>query len=154
MTEKKSIDKRPRPVTDSSALDGLIGFHIRLALLAMRRSFFQHVGDGGVRPGLSSLLQLVAINQGASQTQLSEALGIDKATIVSLIDDAEASGWIVRRRASDDRRRHELVLTGKGKKAAARLAKQTLEHEKKFRSRFSDRELADLIEYLQRIHSQ
>lgn len=141
-------------MTDSSALAGLIGFHIRLAMLAMRRSFFQHVGDGAIRPGLSSLLQLVASNRGVSQTELSAALGIDKATIVSLIDDAESQGWISRKRATDDRRKHELVLTAKGKRAAARLAKQTREHEQKFRDRFSEQELETFIEYLQRIYSQ
>ncbi len=149
----KANDERQESATDSSALAGLIGFHIRLAMLAMRRSFFQHVGNGGVRPGLSSLLQLVAGNRGISQTQLSEALGIDKATIVSLIDDAESEGWLSRRRAADDRRRHELVLTAKGRKAAAKLAKQTREHEKKFRDRFSKQELEQFIDYLQRIYS-
>jgi DNA-binding MarR family transcriptional regulator len=144
---------RARPGADQSALEDLIGFHIRLSMLALRRSFFQHVGDGGVRPGLSSLVQLLAANEGVSQTELSESLGIDKGTIVSLIDTAESSGWITRARAEHDRRRHELVLTDKGKAVAKELGEQTREHEKKFRARFTDEELANLIDYLKRIYS-
>lgn len=151
MAGKKT--EKPKSGLDASALEGLIGFHIRLALLAMRRSFFQEVGEGNVRPGLSSVVQLLAMNPGASQTELSARLGIDKATLVSLIDTAESSGWITRARATDDRRRHELALTREGRAMARRLGEQTKEHEKKFRARFSDKELEDFIEYLKRIYT-
>ena len=85
---KKPAGKR-RPV-DTQPLDGLLGFHIRLAMVELRRSFLRHVADGSVRPGLASLLQLVAANPGASQIELSRAMHTDKASLVSLLDQAEA----------------------------------------------------------------
>jgi DNA-binding MarR family transcriptional regulator len=144
---------KSQTTVDVSALEDLIGFHIRLAMLAMRRSFFRHVGGGDVRPGLSSLLQVLSSNQSASQTELAASIGIDKATIVSLIDAAESSGWIQRSRDPRDRRRHVLILTDEGKAAVKQLRQQTRSHEKKFRARFSDKELNDLIEYLKRIYA-
>lgn len=135
-------------------LTGLIGFHLRLALLELRRSFSQHVGEGAIRPGLASLLQLAATNPGFSQTELADALGVDKASLVALVSDAESEGWVRRRRAAADRRRYHVVVTAKGKQMAAKLAKQTLEHERKFRDRFSERELDTLIAYLRRIYAK
>ena len=37
---------------------------------------------------------------------------------------------------------------------AAKLARQTMEHEEKFRELFSEEELERFIEYLQRIYAQ
>lgn len=149
-TGKKPVRSR-RPV-DTQPLDGLLGFHIRLAMMELRRSFFQHVADGGVRPGLASLLQLVAANPGASQVELSRAMHIDKASLVSLLDQAESSGWLNRVRSKEDRRRHELKLTPKGERMAASLRKQTMRHEKKYLDRFTPDELEQIVKYLQRIY--
>lgn len=130
---------------------GLIGFNIRRAQLALRRSYFKSVADGNVRPGQASLIQLIGANPGASQVELAKALGVDKATIVSLIDRSEKAGWVVRKPGRQDRRRHELHLTGEGEKKRRQLQRQMHDHEAAFRDRFNERELKQLLEYLQRI---
>lgn len=109
--------KRRRPL-DTQPVDGLLGYHIRLAMMELRRNFFQHVGEGNVRPGIASLLQLVAANPGASQVELSRAMHVDKASLVALLDKAEGAGWLLRVRSKTDRRRHELRLTSAGQGAA------------------------------------
>ncbi|MCP5146270.1 MAG: winged helix-turn-helix transcriptional regulator [Gammaproteobacteria bacterium] len=158
ISKKKTIKTRdtrsadPALEVDSDVLDGYLGYHIRRAMQAMRRSFFQNVGSGTVRPGQASLLELVARNPGASQVQMAEVLGFDKATIVSLIDDSEAAGWITRQRSPVDRRRHELVLTKVGEQFVTRMRKQTGAHEKSFRTRFTDAEMAQFVDYLQRVY--
>jgi DNA-binding MarR family transcriptional regulator len=81
-------------------------------------------------------------------------LQIDKATLVSLIDTAEDKGWLIRQRSTVDRRKHEVIPTAEGEKVAAELARQTMKNEKKFHARFTDEELARLIEYLERIYSK
>jgi DNA-binding MarR family transcriptional regulator len=43
-------------------------------------------------------------------------------------------------------------MTPKGEEVVKQLAAQTIRIEKKFRSRFTERELAQLVEYLQRIY--
>lgn len=149
---KKSAKKTRRPPIDMEPLDALLGYHIRLAMMELRRSFFRHVAEGGVRPGLASLLQLVAANRGASQVELSRAMHIDKASLVSLLDQAEAAGWLRRVISKEDRRRHELALTPTGEQTAATLRKQSLRHEKKYVDRFSASELEQMVEYLRRIY--
>jgi len=168
MTEKtKSKKKKPankgkavsgkdkaRPVVDTAVLDPLIGYHLRRAMAAVIRSYNQNVLGGAIRPGLASLMRLVATNHGASQVDLSRALQVDKASLVALIDTAEENGWLRRQRSKVDRRRHEVTVTAKGKKVVAELAEQTLQNEKQFYERFTEKELANLLEYLQRIYTK
>lgn len=134
------------------SLAHLIGFNIRRAQLAMRRSYFKNVDNGDVRPGQASLLRLIGANPGSSQVELAKALGVDKATIVGLIDRSEKAGWVVRQPGHTDRRRHELRLTKAGEKKGAQLERQVQEHEAVFRARFTKKELDDLLGYLQRIY--
>lgn len=146
------VSRNPPPEMDMSAMKPMIGFHLRRAMATMIRSYNRNVFDGTIRPGLASLLRLVVDNHGASQVDLSRALQIDKATLVSLIDTAEENGWLVRQRSTVDRRRHEVVPTPEGERVAAELARQLMKNEKIFHSRFTDEELAQLIEYLERIY--
>jgi DNA-binding MarR family transcriptional regulator len=144
--------RRKLPV-DTQALDGLLGYHIRLAMMELRRSFFRHVGEGGVRPGIASLLQLVAANPGASQVELSQALHVDKASLVALLDKAEGAGWLKRIRSKADRRRHELHLTPSGQSAAEKIGLQMQRFEKKYIDRFTPEEVEMLVDYLRRIYN-
>jgi len=150
----KSAGKSRDEGIDASGLEDLIGFNVRLALAELRRSYFLHVWGGNMRPGLASLLRLVAKNHGASQVELARAMHVDKATLVALMDTAEEEGWLKRQRSSTDRRRHEIILTPEGEKAVKELARQTLRHEKRFRSRFTDKELEKFLEYLRRIYQK
>ena len=58
-----------------------------------------------------------------SQQELGEQLGIDRTTIVELIDELEAKGIVARRRNPADRRSYALSLTPRGRTAQKRAAK-------------------------------
>jgi DNA-binding MarR family transcriptional regulator len=147
-------EPRARPTVNTDVLTGLLGFRMRLAMTELRRSYLKNVAEGQVRPGFASLLQLIAVNPNASQAELAEALHLDKATLVALIDRAESAGWLSRQRAQQDRRRHELVLTPRGVEKVKKLARQTDQFDEKFRARFTAKELARLMEYLERIYAR
>lgn len=49
-----------------------------------------------------------------AQSQMSEALGMDATGIVALLNDLESRGLVERRRAAQDRRRHNVVITAAG----------------------------------------
>lgn len=57
-----------------------------------------------------------------SQHELGEELGIDRTTMVELIDDLEAKGVVVRRRNPADRRAYSIQLTSKGRAVQKRAA--------------------------------
>ena len=58
----------------------------------------------------------------ASQSQLSELLGVDASDMVRLIDSLEKQGWVTRERDPKDRRRQLVTPTKKGKKVQGELA--------------------------------
>jgi DNA-binding MarR family transcriptional regulator len=128
-------------VFDMDVLPSLLGFNIRRAQIALWRDFHQNVAEGEIRPGAFSALALINGNPGLSQTELANLLGIDKASMVSLVDRLEDEGWVIRKRSTDDRRRQGLFITAEGTRTFKSLRREMLEHERK-----------TLIELLQRLH--
>ena len=137
---------------DLDCLPTLIGFNIRRAQIALWRDFNRSFPDGEVRPGVFSALLLANANPGIAQIDIANQLGIDKASVVSLVDRMELSGWVVRRRSTEDRRRQGIFLTPAGAKVCRSLRKEMIDHERKFVSRYSEQELRLLISLLRRLH--
>jgi DNA-binding MarR family transcriptional regulator len=61
-----------------------------------------------------AVLVAIADGDGPSQQEVADALGIDRATLVALADDLEASQLISRERSDQDRRAYALKLTSAG----------------------------------------
>ena len=137
---------------DLDCLPTLIGFNIRRAQIALWRDFNRQFSDGDVRPGVFSAMLLANANPGIAQIDIANQLGIDKASVVTLIDRLENSGWVERRRSTEDRRRQGIFLTPAGAKACRALKKEMIEHERKFVSRYTEQELRVLISLLRRLH--
>jgi DNA-binding MarR family transcriptional regulator len=77
----------------------------------------------GLSVRLCGVLNLLAEGP-ISQQALGEQLGIDRTTVVELIDELEQQGVVVRRRNPADRRSYALTLTPRGhtvQKRAARI---------------------------------
>lgn len=97
------------------------------ALLVLAARSGQELARRRLQPlGLSvqmcGVLNLLAEGPISQQT-LGEQLGIDRTTVVELIDDLEAKGAVVRRRRPDDRRSYALSLTPSGKALQKRAAR-------------------------------
>ena len=92
-------------------LPKLLGYNLRRAHQASWRTYVSFIGENKIRPGLFSLLCLVRSNPGIAQIELGTHLGVDKASIVALLDRLERAGLIERRRSTRDRRRQGIFLT-------------------------------------------
>lgn len=138
---------------DTDILHTLLGYNIRRAQIVLWRDFALTVAEGEIRPGMFSALALVHANPGIAQVELSSELGIDKASMVALIDRLEDAGWILRTRSSEDRRRQGITLTANGERTYKSLKREMLDHERKFAALFTPRERDQLVKLLQRFHS-
>ena len=81
------------------------------------------LGSLGLTTALFALLNVVNAREGAIQQELGATLGIDRSTMVSLIDELERAGLARRRPSATDRRAREVAITPKGR----RLLKQARE---------------------------
>ena len=78
------------------------------------------LGSISLTPALFALLNVIGAREGAIQQELGTALGIDRSTMVSLIDQLEGAGLARRRPSATDRRAREIAITPKGRRLLQR----------------------------------
>lgn len=139
---------------DLGALPQLLGFHLRLAHVAVYRDFMASLSHLDLTQKQCATLQLIEANKGVSQVDLASTLGTDRATMMAMIDRLEQRDLLVRRRSVEDRRRQELYLTEAGQALVTEAKAVITEHEARFVSRFKPAELKALVQALRRIHRQ
>jgi DNA-binding MarR family transcriptional regulator len=77
------------------------------------------------------VLTVIEHNPGLSQTQVCDALGIQKANFVAVLDHLVGCGWVTRKPAPNDRRSYALVLTSAGKLLMNKLHRIAEQHEQR-----------------------
>ena len=92
----------------------------RLAKQVMRRSSPALLG---MDLRLLMALSYLGDHDGAPQQELVDALCMDAKNVVLLLNELEDLGHLVRRRDSEDRRRHRVQITAAGRRALERAAR-------------------------------
>lgn len=132
-------------------VDEMIGFRFRRIQNEIGRRFKQRISRDEVNTGTFSALALIDANPGLSQAELSAEIGMDRATIVALVDALEGNGWAKRTRDKADRRRHSLGITAAGRKELARLGALALQNEEVLRRAIGAGGMKDLFALLDKI---
>jgi len=146
------VERAAGAKVDLGVLPKLLGYNLRRANQASWRTYVSFIGEHKIRPGLFSLLCLVRFNAGISQIEIGTHLGVDKASIVALLDRLERAGLIERRRSLRDRRRQGISLTDAGTKEFDSLMTQVRALERHMASRFNKPELEQFLGYLHRMY--
>jgi DNA-binding MarR family transcriptional regulator len=111
-------------------LDELLGYQLRRASQAMLDDLQTSLDELELRPTSASVLLLVAVNPGTTQSRIGQVLAIERANMVPMTAKLIKQGLLTRARA--DGRSHGLHLTEEGKKAVAKIRKRIANHERKF----------------------
>lgn len=103
-----------RPGDDAAAPIDLLGYLLKHAHLR-----FTALTDAALEPfGIDSkdlgALRVLADHEPRSQLQVAQVLGVDRTTMVALLDALEGKGILTRRPAPDDRRRNVVELSERG----------------------------------------
>jgi DNA-binding MarR family transcriptional regulator len=104
----------------------------------------------GLTVQLCGVLNLLA-EAPISQQSLGEQLGIDRTTVVELIDQLEQQGVVDRRRNPADRRSYALHLTPRGRTVQKRAARAFDGAAEEFFGPLGPEEQAALTEMLRRV---
>lgn len=155
MTGEAPLNASDRPAKARTVrlgfLDTLIGYHLRRAQVGLFQHFARTVGRAGLTPGQLGVIATIGANPGLSQTRLGHALGIDRSTMVALIDALERRGLVVRESSPHDRRSHALRLSGQGTELVGRLEEAVRAHESDWAGTLSVAERRQLVELLRRL---
>jgi len=83
----------------------------------------------GLTPALFGLLNVLGAREGAIQQELGLAMGIDRSTMVLLVDGLEAKSLAKRRPHPADRRAREVAITPKGRRVVQQGRQMALQVE-------------------------
>lgn len=151
----KETDEKPllpKGEIDYSILSEAVVYRLRRAQLSVVTEFNDSLLAFGLRPADFSVLILVANNTGLKQSDVAEALGIQRANFVAIIDGLEDKGLLQRRRSESDRRVHFMEMTEEGRSLLDDISQIWREHEEKLIDRLGGEKARDqLIGLLRRI---
>ncbi|HET8727086.1 MAG TPA: MarR family transcriptional regulator [Alphaproteobacteria bacterium] len=150
---RQAVRKRARTAdeTDYGLLPQLLGYNLRRAQVAVFANFQQATGPFDLTPGQFGVLILIRENAGLSQSELGNALGIDRSTMVAVIDRLEARGLVVRAASPKDRRSYALRLSAAGESLVDEMTPRIRAHEAAIAKDLSEAEKATLIDLLSRL---
>ena len=104
----------------------------------------------GLTTALFALLNVINAREGAIQQELGSVLGIDRSTMVSLIDQLESAGLATRRPSATDRRAREIAITPKGRRLLQRARGLISQVEDEILGGLTAAERGDLLALLRR----
>lgn len=135
----------------------LIGYNLRLAQLRVFDHFRETLKLSGdpviatITPGLFRILVLVRDNPGLNQSRLAAAVGIDRSTLVPILNKLSKLGLIERRPSRKDGRAHSVHLTFDGASTVGRMEDLVDQHEQEIAKSLTKRERTQLIGLLRKL---
>jgi DNA-binding MarR family transcriptional regulator len=97
------------------------------------------------------ILRLISLNTPMSQGVLGSQYGIDRTTMVTVVDGLEERGMVARERRVHDRRSYRLLLTPKGKKVLSRALRIATGEQQKFLAPLTQSEWSTIRDCLWRL---
>ena len=144
-SESGSAEAAHNTAIDYGLLTTAISYHLRHSQLAVANGFADVLAEQGLRPADFSVLVIVGGNSGLKQSDVAEALGIQRANFVAIVDSMEEKGLLVRRKSEEDRRVHFLDMTEEGSSLLDRLSNTWRDREEKLIDRIGGKKARDQL---------
>jgi DNA-binding MarR family transcriptional regulator len=154
-TERKALtraDAAEAPQLDLGGLESLVGFHLRMAMIAVSRHWNTCMASLDMTQKQAGVLWLIGANAGVSQIVLANAVLMDRASMMAIIDRLEERGLIIRKKSARDGRKQELYLTPKGRQVMVQSKVAVGRNEDWIKSHFTPEQLEVFMAAVTRIH--
>lgn len=130
------------PISSSACLvhpdlQQYLSYSLYKTALRLRAMMAETFAPFGIIPPHFGIMTLLKQRGPVNQVTLGETMGIDKATMVKLIDGLEKLKYVAREASKEDRRVKFIAITDKGRKAFDQMLKDAKLAEKRFLSSFS-----------------
>jgi DNA-binding MarR family transcriptional regulator len=131
-----------------------LGYLLKHAQLQLRELTARALMPIGIDGRELAVLLVIADREPTSQQEAAQRLGIDRTTMVAMLDTLERKGLVSRRPDTDDRRRNVVELTHAGRDALHRATKASDDAEREFLAPLPPRAAQHLRAALQAIVSR
>lgn len=118
----------PAPLPDDP-LAQFTGYLLKRAFNRVQDDLARTLDPFGLRMLSFSALTVVARHPDITQTQLGQALSVERSNVAVLLDGLEEAGLVTRNPVPGNRRAHALRATLKGRRLADRAAEAVRAHE-------------------------
>jgi len=120
------------PAGPPPELAGRLGYLLKHAQLGLAELTSAALEPYGLTGRELAVLTVLASGEPASQQQAAQRLGVDRTTMVALVDVLEDAGLVQRRADAEDRRRNVVELTDKGRGRLHQASMAAQEAERRF----------------------
>jgi DNA-binding MarR family transcriptional regulator len=135
-------------------LSPFIGYAMKRALSIVQADFAKTLAEHDLRAVSFSALSIIVGEPGLTQTQLADALQIERSNLVTIIDELAGRNLIIRAPVAQDRRRHALMPTTAGKQLAAAAQASAIDHERRLFACLTEGERDELQRILRKFRKE
>lgn len=135
-------------MTEKTALNDLVGYHLRRASVFDLAGAVAALEPVGTRPITMSVLTCITEQPGVTSAEICRVLGMQRANIVQFLADLDAKGLFRREADAKDQRIQRLFPTDAGLAAARDWQARLTAHEDAMLHRLSAPERAELCRLL------
>ena len=128
-----------------------LGYLLKHAFFKLEDLHAVHLADGPVNGRELGVLLLLESREPESQQQAAGRLGVDRTTMVGLLDALEGRGLVVRQPDPADRRRNVVVVTDTGRIALKKAKAASDKAERELLAGLSPTEARQLRDLLSRV---
>lgn len=119
-------DDRPdRDARPSRRYDEALGYLVKHVHLALQEASDAALARLGVTSRDLGVIRVVATGAATSQQEIGSLLGIDRTSMVAMLDDLERKGLVRRQPSAQDRRRNVVALTPQGQESYEEAERET-----------------------------
>ena len=139
----------PTSADSPDTLSVRLGYLLKHAQQRLAGLSAEALAPFGINGRELAVLAVLAAGDPLSQLEAAERLGIDRTTMVALIDSLETKGLVERLRSPHDRRKNIVTLTAAGQDCLQRAEQARLETEQRFLAPLSRQDADHLMRALQ-----
>ncbi len=147
---KQVSQQEARAISDAT-LRQFVGYHVKRASNVIQGDLAKVLKPFDLRMLTYTALVLIVDNPGLSQSQLADAMDIERPNLVVVVDELEQNELIMRERVPTDRRTYALKATLAGRQVYDRAVAAVKAHEEALLAKVEPQARAQMIAALNSI---